>query len=46
MLAPNAIPSGSPPVNSAAAARPRSITSTEATEVGKGPPRFAFESRR
>ena len=37
MLAPNAIPSGSPPVNSAAAARPRSISSSEAAEVGEGP---------
>ena len=30
MFAPNAMPSGSPPVKSAAAARPRSITSSAA----------------
>ena len=46
MLAPKAIPSGSPPVKSAAAARPRSITSSAAAEVANAPPRLAFDSRR
>src|SRR5918997_2124530 len=43
MLAPKAIPSGSAPVKSAAAARPRAITSSESAEVGNAPPRFAFD---
>ena len=46
MLAPNAIPSGSAPVKSAAAARPRSITRSAAAEVANAPPRLAFDSRR
>ena len=46
MFAPNAMPSGSAPVKSAAAARPRSITSSDSREVRKAPPRFEFESRR
>ena len=46
MFAPKAMPSGSPPVKSARAARPLSITSTAAAEVAKAPPRFAFDSRR
>ena len=46
MFAPNAIPSGSAPVNSAAAARPRSITSSDSREVRKAPPRFEFEPSR
>src|SRR5918996_5735085 len=43
MFAPNAIPSGSAPVKSAAASRPRAITSPDSAEVGKAPPRFAFD---
>ena len=46
MFAPKAMPSGSPPVNSAAADRPRSISSSDAADVGKAPPRFALELRR
>ena len=46
MFAPNAIPSGSPPVKSAAAARPRAISSSDAAEVAKAPPRLAFDARR
>ncbi len=46
MFAPNAMPSGSAPMKSAAAARPRSITSSDAREVANAPPRFEFESRR
>ncbi len=45
MLAPKAMPSGSAPVKSAAAARPRAIVSSEPADVAKAPPRFAFESR-
>jgi hypothetical protein len=42
MFAPKAIPSGSAPVKSAAAARPRSMTSTAAAELANAPPRLAF----
>ena len=43
MLAPKAIPSGSAPVKSAAASRPRAITSSDAAEVGNAPPRLALD---
>src|SRR5688572_5197333 len=46
MLAPNAMPSGSAPMKSAAAARPRSITASDARDVAKAPPRLAFASVR
>ena len=46
MFAPKAIPSGSAPVKSAAAALPRSITSSDSRDVRNAPPRFEFESRR
>lgn len=45
MFVPEAMPSGSAPVESAASARAPLITSSEAVEVVKAPPTFAFESR-
>ncbi len=45
MFAPKAISSGSLPVKSAAAARPRSITRSEAAEVANAPPRLELLSR-
>ena len=46
MFAPNAIPSAEAPVKSAAAARAPAMISSDAAEVGKAPPRLAFEPRR